>query len=104
MNALGTPPAALRDAQALELARIWIAEPGLHCSLRMGPYADDGAAGETAAWGVILADMAGRVADALSAEGLGARSGVLEALAERFNAEMASPTSELRGERGIEAN
>lgn len=104
MNVLGIPPAALRDAQALELARIWIAEQGLHCSLRVGLYADDGAAGETEAWGIILADMAGHVADALSADGMGSRADLLEALAEHFNAEMASPTSERRGERGAEVS
>lgn len=64
MNALGIPPPALRDAEALELARVWIAERGLHCSLRGRLYADAGVSGETTAWGVILADMAGHVADA----------------------------------------
>jgi hypothetical protein len=34
MNALGIPPAAPRDTDARELARVWIAEQGLHCSLR----------------------------------------------------------------------
>jgi hypothetical protein len=36
MDALGIPPAALRDGAALELARVWIAERGLHCSLKVG--------------------------------------------------------------------
>lgn len=49
MDALGIPPAAVRDANALELARVWIAEQGLHCSLRVGLYAADGVDRETAA-------------------------------------------------------
>lgn len=102
MNALGIPPAALRDAEALELARVWIAERGLHCSLRGRLYADAGVSGETTAWGVILADMAGHVADAPRAWAPGAD--LLDALAERFNAEVASPTSERRGDRGAEAS
>ncbi|KRA70367.1 hypothetical protein ASD89_13460 [Caulobacter sp. Root656] len=100
MDALGIPPAAVRDANALELARVWIAEQGLHCSLRVGLYAADGVARETAAWGIILADLAGHVADALSAEGLGSRADLLDALVERFNDEAAEPSSERMGGRG----
>lgn len=100
MDALGIPPAALRDAGALELARVCIAERGLHCSLRVGLYAGDGVARETAAWGVILADLAGHVADALSAEGLGSRADLLDAVVERFNVEAAAPSSERTGGRG----
>jgi hypothetical protein len=103
MDALGIPPAAVRDANALELARVWIAEQGLHCSLRVGLYAADGVARETAAWGIILADLAGHVADALSAEGLGSRADLLDALVERFNDEAAEPSSQRTGERGREA-
>jgi hypothetical protein len=51
MDALGIPPAALRDNDALEVARVWIAEQGLHCSLRVGLYADDDVSTEIAAWG-----------------------------------------------------
>ncbi|SFK11392.1 protein of unknown function [Caulobacter sp. UNC279MFTsu5.1] len=104
MDALGVPPAALRDTDALELARVWIAEQGLHCSLRVGLYAGDGVSRETAAWGVVLADLAGHVADALSAEGMGSRENLLDALAERFNDEMISPSSERRGGRGVKAD
>ena len=64
MEGLGIPPAALRDIEALELVRVWVAEQGLHCSLRVGLYAGDGVPWETAAWGTILADLAGHVADA----------------------------------------
>ena len=104
MDALGIPPAAVRDANALELARVWIAEQGLHCSLKVGLYAADGGARETAAWGIILADLAGHVADALSAEGLGSRADLLDALVERFNDEAAEPSSQRTGERGREAS
>jgi hypothetical protein len=103
MDALGIPPAALRDADALELARVWIAERGLHCSLRVGLYADDGVSRETAAWGIILADLAGHVADALSAEGMGGRADLLDALAESFNDEVAAPSSARTGGSGAKA-
>ncbi len=102
MDALGPPPAAVRDADALELARVWIAEQGLHCALRVGLYARDGVSMETSAWGVILADLAGHVADALSAEGLGAKAELLDAIVESFDREVTTPSSERRG--GTSAN
>jgi len=102
MDALGIPPAALRDRDALELARVWVAERGLHCALKVGLYAGDGVARETAAWGIILADMAGHVADALSVEGMGSRADLLEALIESFNIEAAAPSSQRTGGRGAE--
>ena len=103
MDALGIPPAALRDANALELARVWIAEQGLHCALKVGLYAADGVSRETAAWGIILADLAGHVADALSVEGMGSRANLLDALVERFNDEVSAPSSDRTGGRGAEA-
>jgi hypothetical protein len=99
MDALAIPPAALRDTDALELARVWIAERGLHCSLKVGLYAGDGVSRETAAWGIILSDLAGHVADALSAEGMGSRADLLDALVESFNNEAAEPSSRRTGGR-----
>jgi len=103
MDARAIPPAALRDPDALELARVWIAGQGLHCSLKVGLYAGDGVSMETSAWGIILADLAGHVADALSAEGMGGRADLLDALIECFNDEVATPSSERTGGRGAEA-
>ena len=94
MDARAIPPAALRDANAVELARVWIAEQGLHCSLKFGLYAHDGVDRETSAWGIILADLAGHVADALSAEGMGARAALFATIVERFNEEVSAPSSE----------
>jgi len=103
MDALAIPPAALRDGDALDRARARIAEQDLHCALKVGLYAGDGVSRETAAWGVILADLAGRVADALSAEGLGSRTALLEALIDSFGREVAGPSSERTDGRGVGA-
>jgi hypothetical protein len=93
MDARPIPPAAVRDHRSVELARVWIAERGLHCSLKVGMYVEDGLSRETAAWGVILADLAGHIADALSADGMGAKAELLDALIANFNEEVSAPTS-----------
>jgi len=104
MDARAIPPAALRDADAVELARVWIAEQGLHCSLKFGMYADDDdVARETTAWGIILADLAGHVADALSAAGMGAKAALFDAVVESFGAEVSRPTSNRKGGPSLEA-
>jgi len=100
MDALPMPPAALRDGHAVELARVWVAEQSLHCSLKFGLYADDDVARETMAWGSFWADLAGHVADALSAEGMGAKADLLEAIIVDFNAEVSAPSSRRSGASG----
>ncbi|OYX05851.1 MAG: DUF5076 domain-containing protein [Caulobacter vibrioides] len=98
MDVRVVPSAALRDANAVELARVWIAERGLHCSLKCGLYADQGVVMETTAWGIVLADMAGHVADALSAEGMGPRAALYDAIIGSFNVEAAMPTAQRAGD------
>ncbi len=100
MDARAIPPAALRDVNAVELARVWIAEQGLHCSLTVGLYAEHGVARETSAWGIILADLAGHVADALSADGMGPKGDLFDAIVERSNAEVDAPSSARTGRSG----
>ena len=92
------PPAALRDTNSVEMARIWIAEQGLHCSLKIGMYAEQDGLTETRAWGIILADIAGHVADALSADGLAGKAELLEAIIDSFNDEVSAPSSGRTGE------
>lgn len=97
MDVRVVPSAALRDANAVELARIWTAERGLHCSRKCGFYADQGVVMETTAWGIILADMAGHVADALCAEGMGPRAALYDAIVGSFNVETTMPTAKRTG-------
>ncbi|MCA0356781.1 MAG: DUF5076 domain-containing protein [Proteobacteria bacterium] len=100
MDVRALPPAALRDPNAVELARVWIAEHGLHCSLRCGLYAERDVVMETTAWGIILADMAGHIADALNGAGFGPRLALFEAVVGSFNVECLAPTSERTGGGG----
>ena len=65
MNVRQVPEAALRDPDAVELARVWVAEEGLHCSLKIGMYHESTDVDERRAWGTILADMTRHIANAL---------------------------------------
>jgi hypothetical protein len=97
MKSVALPPAALRDENSVEMLRVWIAEEALHCSLRIGMYAERGM-DEPRAWGVILADAAQHISDALASEELGAREDILHAIQGSFETELAKPTSSRDGE------
>jgi hypothetical protein len=98
MKVLVAPPAAVRDDQSVEMLRVWIAEQGLHCSVRVGMYAGQGIERETFAWGVMLADAVQHLADAIASNGFGDRDEILAAIVGGFDAEIASPTSRRTGE------
>ena len=96
MRELPIPPAAERDSNSWELLRAWVAEKGLHCSLKIGVYESEGFV-EEEAWGIILADAARHVADALSLQGLRERDAALREIQLSFEAELAKPTSGTEG-------
>ncbi|WP_426266275.1 DUF5076 domain-containing protein [Sphingomonas sp. LHG3443-2] len=96
MTELGIPPAATRDPRAFEMMRVWIAEHRLHCAMNIGVYEAQGIA-EERAWGIILADAAQHLADALSSEGLRERKDVLRDIRTHFQAELDDPTSRTCG-------
>jgi hypothetical protein len=93
MKELTVPPAAVRDPNAIEVISAWIAEHGLHCSLKIGMYEDD----ETRAWGILLADAARHVADALASSGDYDRSNALDEIRASFGRELDNPTSDTSG-------
>lgn len=63
---LPIPDPALRDPNAVEMIRAWIAEKGLHCSIHVGMYHETTKIPEEKAWARILADVARHVSNALS--------------------------------------
>src|SRR5262245_33211441 len=65
LNQRPIPEAALRDKDAVEMLRVWIAEGGLRCSIKVGMYRETMDVAEEKAWGTILADVARHVANAL---------------------------------------
>lgn len=96
-KSLPVPAQAQRDSQSIEMARVWIAEQGLHCSLNVGVYSTH-AIEETRAWGIVLADMARHVSFALfELEGQGAPTALLSKIKQAFLDELTNPTSPVSG-------
>ncbi|OHT18792.1 DUF5076 domain-containing protein [Edaphosphingomonas haloaromaticamans] len=92
------PAAALRDNDAWEPLRVWVAERKLHCSIKVGVYEENGPLPEDAAWGIILADVANHIADALAKEGLRDRDAAIREIFRSFVSELGEPTSETSGD------
>lgn len=96
LNERPIPGPALRDEAAVEMLRVWIAERGLHCSLKVGMFRDMGV-DEPRAWGKMLADAARHVAAATSETLAVDSSAALDALRKAFIDELAKPTSPISG-------
>jgi hypothetical protein len=89
---LTVPPEANDAGEAFELLRGWLIDNRLVCSLF--PSAFD----NPAVWGVLLADVAHHVANALAESEGTDRAAALQAIASAFNVEMQSPTDEHTGD------
>ena len=97
LNQRPIPDAALRDKDAVEMLRVWIAEEGLHCSLKVGMYRETTKIPEETAWGTILADVARHVANALQSKYSVDAADAVRKIRESFLEELANPTSEATG-------
>jgi hypothetical protein len=97
MNERPIPEAAQRDPNAVEMLRVWVAEEKLHCSLKIGMYRETMDVEEETAWGTILADAARHIAIALSSGYDIDEQVALGEIRARFNAELASPSSDAIG-------
>lgn len=92
------PPAAETDMNAVEMARIWMAQKGLHCVLNIGHWSEDSGIDERHAWGIVLADIARHASFALADfTGSDPRDN-LNMILESFRTEIAHRTSEHTGE------
>ncbi|MBB3121513.1 DUF5076 domain-containing protein [Pseudoduganella violacea] len=97
MNERPIPPAALRDGNAVEMLRVWIAEQRLHCSMKVGMYRESMGIPEEEAWGVILADAARHLAQALQEKYGEDQQDAIEKIKNSFLTELAKPTSKAEG-------
>jgi uncharacterized protein DUF5076 len=91
-GALQIPNAATKDANSLELVRVWVANKGQHVSLRTGVWDDP------AAWGILLADLARHVANSYEQTAGLNRVKTLERIRAGWDAEMTAPTDEPSGQ------
>lgn len=91
-NQLRVPDEARNDRKSFELLRVWIANGEQHISLRASVWS------EPEAWGMMLADLAGHVANSLE-QGAGMdREEAMERIREGFETEFDTPTDEISGE------
>ena len=90
-NELLIPPEAEADPNALEVIRVWVAKGGQHVSINPLVWKDP------QAWGIVLADLAGHVANAYEqALGLG-REQTMRKITDLLLAELTNPTDRARG-------
>ena len=97
MNERPIPEAALRDRDAVEMLRVWVAEKKLHCSMKVGMYQETMNIPEEKAWGVILADVARHLSNAMESGYGGDAAKSLEKIQESFLKELRKPTSQAAG-------
>ena len=91
-NELLVPPIAESDPNAIEVVRVWVAKGGQHVSLNPLVWKDP------QAWGIVLADLAGHVANAYEQElGLD-RQATMRKITDLLLAELKNPTDTARGQ------
>ncbi|AMS29933.1 hypothetical protein AEM38_11525 [Hyphomonadaceae bacterium UKL13-1] len=96
---LSRPPQADNDEKSVEMARVWIAQHGVHCTLKIGMYAGNRNVDERRAWGIILADLARHVSNGLCKEFTSeTKEANLAAVVDAFYNELGFPTSSMEGE------
>jgi Domain of unknown function (DUF5076) len=96
MKPLVVPPAAQRDEKSIQMLSAWIAEKGLHCSLNIGMWQENGRS-EAPAWGILLADAIRHIANSLQEEYGQSAPDSVAAILESLHNELGSPTSAVKG-------
>lgn len=98
LNQRPIPEAALRDEDAVEMLRVWIAERRLHCSMKVGMYRETMNVSEEKAWGTILADVAKHVSEALESGYSANATESLQKIQDSFMKELGASTMEAEGD------
>ena len=93
MRELPIPPDAKTANQAIELARGWIVDNKLQCSLLPTIWAEN-----PGMWGILLADFAAHIADAIASDSDLSREQVHRMIAKRLVAELELPSAEHSGD------
>lgn len=90
-NELLIPPIAESDSNAVEVVRVWVAKGGQHVSINPFVWKDP------QAWGIVLADLAGHLANAYQQEMGLKREETLRKITELLVAELMNPTDTPKG-------
>jgi len=90
---LSIPADDLRKPDFLEMIRAWIADEGLHCTIKIGIKGEE----ETIFWGVLLADLARHIGAALQEEAGIDKEQAIREIRTQMNAELDSPEDETYG-------
>jgi hypothetical protein len=87
----------LRDQNAVEVLRVWIAGKRLHCSMKVGMYREMMNVPEEKARGTILADVARHLANALESGYSADAADSLQKIRDSFLSELGRPTAAVTG-------
>lgn len=96
MQTLTVPPAAQRDENAIQMLSAWVAENGLHCSLKIGMWQENGH-NEPRAWGVLLADVVRHISNAVQEEYGEPADETADLIVQALMREFDEPTSKISG-------
>jgi hypothetical protein len=96
MRTLVIPPAAQRDANAIQMISGWIAEKGLHTTLNIGMWKEAGR-DEPKAWGIFLSDVVRHIANAIEESTGAPRGDTTATILAAMDREFAEPTSDVSG-------
>jgi hypothetical protein len=88
---LPIPPIAKADPNAVEVVRVWVAKGGQHVSLNPFVWNDP------EVWGMVLADLAGHLANAYEQEMGLDREETLRKITRLLVAELTNPTDSPKG-------
>lgn len=92
-RALEPPRAAVAEPDGFEVLRLWVGGGRQHVALRPETWK------KPELWGIVIADFARHVANALEPDDAEMRELFVSKIAEMFNQEIAKPTSEVTGGR-----
>lgn len=96
MKPLVIPPAAQRDENSIQMLSAWIAEKGLHCSIKIGMWQDNDK-NEARSWGILLADTIRHIANALHENYGFDQVNTIDEILTNLRAELENPTSAAKG-------
>ena|SRR5579863_1353709 len=100
---LPIPGPCCRDAKSFEMIRAWVAEGGMHVAVNIGVWdRPDSNQSEPAAWGMLLADVAHHVANAIQKHKGTSQEVTLREIEEFFLEELKKPTTDHPGDFYIE--